>query len=351
MSASAPAWLGDVDVAVVSHNGRQTLPRVLACLASAGAPPDRISLYDIASTDDTRPWLAREWPAVRVFAMATNDGPNPARNRAIADATRPYLLLVDSDAFLQPDAPAALWSAAIGQATVGAAVPVVVHDRDPGRIQYAGSHLHFVCEAITPWANRSITERGSENADIGTAPGVCFLLNVAAAQSIGGFDERYFMGKEDGEFCFRLRAGGFRLVEAPAAIAEHGSRPRSTWLYPFQIRNRWHFMLKNYEARTLALIAPALLVHEPLQFVILLMKGEVRAYFQAVRDIRGLARGLGRDRREVAAHRRTHDRDILSAAPFAVRADLAGGGVSRVAKRIYDGWLMAYWSVASLLLR
>lgn len=351
MSTTAAAWLDDVDVAVVSHNGRETLPRVLACLADTGATANRITLYDVASTDDTRAWLAREWPAVRAVSLATNDGPNPARNRAIADATRPYLLLVDSDAYLQPAAPAALRAAVDSGPDVGAAVPIVVHERDPGRIQYAGSRLHFICEAITPWANRTVAERGPANADIGTAPGVCFLLDVSAARHVGGFDARYFMGKEDGEFCFRLRAAGFRLVETPAAIAEHGSRPRSTWLYPFQIRNRWHFMLKNYELRTLVLIGPALLVHEPLQFAILAANGQAGAYFQAIRNLRGLSRGLAQDRRVVASLRRTHDREILAAAPLVVREDVAGGGLSRVVKRLYDGWLMAYWAVASAFMK
>ncbi len=351
MNTSAAAWLDDVDVAIVSHNGRDTLPRVLTCLVAAGAPPDRITLYDIASTDETRAWLARDWPAVRVILIEANDGPNPARNRAIAEATRSYVLLVDADAYLQAAAPAALRAAVASGADIGAAVPVVVHERDPARIQYAGSRLHFICEAITPWADRALVERGLANADIGTAPGVCFLLDVSAARSVGGFDHRYFMGKEDGEFCFRLRSAGFRIVETPAAIAEHGSRPRSTWLYPFQIRNRWHFMLKNYELRTLVLVGPALLLHEPLQFAVLAAKGEAGAYFTAMRELRVLSRGLFQDRRAVASLRRTHDREILAAAPLVVRDDVAGSGVGRVVKRLYDRWLIAYWAVASAFLK
>jgi GT2 family glycosyltransferase len=350
MNASAAAWPDDVAVAVVSHNGRDTLPRVLDCLAAAGIPDDRVTLYDIASTDDTAGWLTRERPAVKTVRLAANDGPNPARNRALADAATPYLLLVDSDAYLRPSAPAAL-RAAMTSPDIGAAVPIVVHDAVPQRIKYAGSRLHYICEAITPWADQPLADRGTADTDIGPAPGVCLLIDVAAARAVGGFDDRYFMGKEDGEFCFRLRAAGFRLVETPAAIAQHGSRPRSTWLYRFQIRNRWHFMLKNYELRTLVLVAPALLLHEPLQFALLTAKGEGRAYVQAVRGLRTLSRGLRRDRRAVAAMRRTHDREILAAAPLVVRSDLAGGGTARIVKQLYDAWLGAYWAVASMFLK
>jgi GT2 family glycosyltransferase len=351
MTDATRVWTDDVDVAVVSHNGRQTLPRVLACLVAAGAPPSRISLYDIASTDGTARWLADAWPDIRVVSLAVNDGPNPARNRAIGEATRPWLLLVDSDAYLRPDAAVELRAAADGSGAIGAVAPVVVHEREPGRIQYAGSRLHFLCEAITPWAGRPLAERGRSVDDIGTAPGVCLLLNTVAAHRVGGFDARYFMGKEDGEFCFRLKLAGYRLLETPGAIVEHASRPRSTWLYPFQIRNRWHFMLKNYEARTLAVLAPALLIHEPLQLLVLLAKGEGRAWWRAMRALPRLSRGLKADRARVHGFRFVHDRRILDASPLVVRADLTGGGaLGRIAKRAYDRWLAAYWWLASMLL-
>lgn len=109
-------------------------------------------------------------------------------------------------------------------------------------------------------------------------------------------------------------------------------------------------MLKNYEWRTLAAIAPVLLIHEPLQFALLVAKGEAGAYVTAVRSVRTMLRGLSRDRREVLAYRRVHDREILGAAPLVVRADVVGGSLSRLAKRAYDAWLMAYWRVASFLL-
>jgi GT2 family glycosyltransferase len=345
-----PAWLEDVDVAVVSHNGRHTLPRVLSCLRDAGMPPDRLAVYDIASTDDTRAWLLSEWPAARVVVLTANDGPNPARNRAIQESTRPFLLLVDSDAYLRPDAPTALRAAAGSDPSIGAVVPIVVHADEPDRIQYAGSRLHFLCEAITPWADRLVGDRGRAVLDIGTAPGVCFLLNVNVVRRVGLFDPRYFMGKEDGEFCFRLRLAGYRLLETPLAIAEHASRPRSTWLYPFQLRNRWHFMLKNYEARTLAAILPALLIHEPLQFLVLLAKGEGRAWLRGIKGLWPLLGSLSQDRRAARAIRSVHDRLILDAAPLVVRSDVTGSGAARIAKRLYDAWLVGYWRIVSSVL-
>ena len=59
LSATFPA---DVDVAIVAHDNLAVLPATLASLADAGCPPDRITVVDVASTDGTGAWLARDWP-------------------------------------------------------------------------------------------------------------------------------------------------------------------------------------------------------------------------------------------------------------------------------------------------
>lgn len=348
--SSLPAFPDDVDVAVVSHNGRATLPKVLTCLHDAGAPPDRIALYDIASTDDTTAWLARDWPAVTVRRLAANAGPNPARNWALREAGRPLLLLLDADAFLRPDAPARLRAALDASARVGTVTPVVIRAENPSQIQYAGVDLHFICEAVNPWMDRPLTERGLDARDIGLAPGVALLIDVAVARTLGFWDERYFMGKDDGDFCYRLRLAGYRLIEEPRALVEHGTKPRSTWMFPFQIRNRWYFMLKNYEGRTLLVLLPALMVHEVVQFFLLLVKGHLGAWIQALRDLIGWLPRIGAARRATQRLRTVPDRDLLVSAPLVVRRDLVGGSVGGLLKRAYDAWLGAYWAFARLLM-
>jgi GT2 family glycosyltransferase len=344
------AFPDDVDVAIVSHNGRETLPRVLECLRSAGAPPDRIAVYDIGSTDGTGAWLARDSPSLKVRRLDGNVGPNPARNWALREATRPFLLLLDADAFLRPDAPRWLRAALDPAQRIGTVAPVVVHGHAPDRIQYAGASLHFLCEAVNPWLDQPVAGRGQDPRDIGTAPGVALMIDVEVARRIGLWDERYFMGKDDGDFCFRLRLAGYRLVEEPRALVEHGSRPRSAWMFPFQIRNRWYFMLKNYGAWTLVVLAPALCLHEILQFGLLVAKGHFGAWRKALRDLLSWLPALGASRRAVQATRRAGDATLLVSEPLVVRADLVGGGAGRVFKRAYDAWLRAYWGLARLLL-
>ena len=348
MSAPAPRFPDDVDIGVVSHNGRQTLPRLFECLAAAGASDDRVRVYDVGSTDGTKAWLAAAHPRTRVQRLEDNVGPDPGRNWALRDATRPYLLLLDADALLHPDAPARLRGALDPAARVGTVTPVTLSA--PGVIQYAGGGLHFICEAINPYFGRPLADRGTEPLDIGAAPAVALLIDVKIAHHIGLWDDRYFIGKEDGDFSFRLRMAGYRLVEDPTALVDHATRPRSAWLFRHQIRNRWHFLLKNYELRTLIVIAPALALHELIQFGMLAVRGHLGVWWQALQELMSWMPTLRAERRVIQGTRTVPDRDLLEYGPLLVRPDIVGGGVGPALKRAYDGWLRAYWAVARHLL-
>lgn len=340
-----PPFPADVDVAVVSHNGRQTLPRLLECLMAADAPRDRITIYDVASTDDSVAWLAAEWPGVRVDRLSVNNGPDPGRNRALRQCTTPYLLLLDADAYVRPDMTARLRDALDPSARVACTVPVVVHTHKPDTVQYASGSMHFICEAVNPFLDRPLVDRGTDDRDIGAAPGVAYLIDVAVSRRIGDFDDRYFIGKEDGDFCHRIVMAGYRLVEVGTALVEHHSKPRSAWLWPCQIRNRWHFLLKNYELRTLLLMIPALIVHEPMQFAMIVAKGQFGAYRRAVRELIPWLKTLRQERREIASFRKKPDGALFIAAPLVIRQDFVGGTAGRLFKSAYDAWLRGYWAV------
>ena len=94
----------DVEVAIVAHNNLAVLPATLQSLADAGCPPERITIVDVASTDGLGAWLAANQPAVRVRRLTKNDGPSPGRNVGILEATAPYVLLMDADVLVRPDA-------------------------------------------------------------------------------------------------------------------------------------------------------------------------------------------------------------------------------------------------------
>src|SRR5579862_4185605 len=299
---------GDIQVAVVAHNNLGLLPATLQSLAAAGCPPDRVTVVDVASTDGTGDWVAREWPAVHLRRLDRNDGPSPGRNLGITEATSRFVLLMDADVRIQSDTVQVLHRAMAADRTVKVGSPIVVHAGRPDLIQYAGGAMHCICEAVNPWLDRPLAERGHEPLDIGAAPTCALLLDREAAIEVGLFDERYFIGKEDGDFTHRVKMAGYRIWELPQAIVLHNSRPRGTWLFYYQIRNRWHFILKNYQMRTIVCLIPPLLIYEPLQLVVLVAKGHGWTYLRAVGGLIRMLPALPRDRALARRIRRRQDR-------------------------------------------
>jgi hypothetical protein len=341
----APAFPDDVDVAIVAHDNLVPLPATLTSLAEAGCPLERITVVDVASTDGTGEWLAREWPGVRVRRLDRNDGPSPGRNVGITESTRRFVFLMDADVRIRPDTVQTLHAAMLADRSIAIGSPIVVHATQPDRIQYAGGALHYMCEAVNPWLDRSLADRGPAPLDIGAAPTCALLLDRAASIDIGLFDERYFIGKEDGDFTHRMKMAGYKIWELPSSLVLHNSRPRSAWLFYYQIRNRWHFMLKNYQWRTLVGVIPPLLIHEPLQFVVLVAKGHGLTYLRAVGGLIMMLPALPRDRALARRIRRRADRDLLVSAPIIMRDDLASSAIVRRGKSIYERLLDAYWAL------
>jgi hypothetical protein len=333
----------DVGVAIVCHNNRDKLTATLASLDAAGCPRGVVQVVDVLSTDGTVEWLRHDYPDIRVETLDRNDGPSPGRNVGIRLCAQPYVFLMDADVQVLPETIQRLRAAMAADARIKIGSPIVVHVNAPDTIQYADGSLHFICEAINPWMDRPLAARGQAPRDIGVAPTCGLLLDRQAAIDVGLFDERYFIGKEDGDFTHRIRLAGYRILELPDALVLHHSRPRGTWLFYYQIRNRWHFMLKNYQWRTLILIVPCLAVHEPLQLVVLHLKGHARVYWKAVGGLIAMLPALARDRALTRRIRAVPDAALLKADRLIIRDDLAKNAFVRAGKGAYEGFLRGYW--------
>ncbi len=343
--ASLSPFPADVGVSIVCHNNRDKLTATMASLDAAGCPRSSILVVDVASTDGTVDWLRRDFPEISIRTLDRNDGPSPGRNVGIRESPFPFVFLMDADVQVEPDTIQLLRAAMAEDPNIKIGSPIVVHVGAPDTIQYADGSLHFICEAINPWLDRPLRERGPLPRDIGVAPTCGLLLDRAAAIDVGLFDERYFIGKEDGDFTHRIRLAGYTIRELPSALVLHHSRPRGTWLFYYQIRNRWHFMLKNYQLSTLVLILPCLAIHEPLQALVLHAKGHGAIYWKAVGGLIRMLPTLGRDRAITRRIRVVPDAALLRADSLIIRDDLASHPLVRFGKRAYEGWLRGYWSL------
>jgi GT2 family glycosyltransferase len=215
-----------ISAIIVNHDSEDRLPRCLESLEGRGI---EILLVDNASRDGSLDLVHRRFPEVAVLAQERNLGFAAANNLAAAKARGEALLLLNSDAWLEADSLERLAARLDDSADVGLVAPRLCYP--DGRRQFAWSPARGVVgEALQrlrnpfearPWAHGAPARAVARLAGRIWFTAACVMVRAEAFRAIGGFDEGYFMYFEDVDFCMRLEAAGWRLVQEPRAVVVH----------------------------------------------------------------------------------------------------------------------------------
>ena len=348
-------------VVIVNYNGAHYLRAALRAIRHAGSDFAEVILADNGSDDDSVRVAREELPAVRLLRLDRNYGSATARNAGFKAATRNRVLFLDCDVQLTAGCAEKLNAALDDEPQAVAAMPAVVYEHNLSLVQYSGADSHFLGLLSKRDADvRVDTLRGRNPASLGTIITCCFLLDRERWGDRPPFDDSFFTLFEDFEFGLRSRVLGHKVLSVPSATIYHGQGTeglsiRRTGRYtPLRVyllvRNRWQVVLKNYQARTLVLLLPALLLYEIFQLALMLKKGWWREWLRALGWLVRYRAALVRKRREVQAARRTPDREILSSGPLPFTGYLTTGRLERAGKQVLDAATNSYWRAVRGLL-
>ena len=213
-------------VVLVDHNGLPDTRDCLRSLARGSKAPLRILVVNTGHAEACGP-LAREFPQVELLQAGGNVGFGAANNlaleRLLRSQPRPeFVLLLNNDCVVEPDAIARLAGHLAGHAEVAAVAPRILLREDNGRLWAAGGG-HVAWRAFS--YNRGQDERDDGRWD---APGemtflsaCAFLARLSAFERGGMFDPDFFLYGEDAELCARWQRAGLRLFYLPAARVLH----------------------------------------------------------------------------------------------------------------------------------
>lgn len=255
-----------IDIVIVSFNSGEFLDNCLDSIAASDWAGLKLNVLvvDNASTDGTADRAeARSEPWLRVKRNADNLGFAAAANVGIRETGSEYILLLNPDTVLSPEAIRA--AVTFLQETPDAAIvspKLVLQD---GSID-PGCHRGFP----TPWASFTYLAgleklfpkvrlfNGYHRWDlpmdkvhaVDAVSGAFMLFRRALVEQIGLFDERFFMYAEDVDFCMRARQSGARVYYDPRQEVIH-IKGTSTGIK----RHSDHISRANLETRRRALNA------------------------------------------------------------------------------------------------
>ena len=259
--------MADVSIVIVNWNAAEYLMRAVASVFADPFGGEReVLVVDNASTDGSIALLARTESRVRVVQMGENAGFARACNAGVRSSAGRYALLLNPDAELRPGALTALVEVAdrypdaamVGGLVVAPDATVDAASRrnvpTPGmafarlfRLPLAGRIL-----GVPPYnVDAPADPPGSE---VGAVSGSFLLLRRAAFDSLGGFDERFFLYAEDLDLCKRARASGWTVRSTDRAVAVHHKHVcaaqapyRSLWYFYWTmiVFHRKHYALES----------------------------------------------------------------------------------------------------------
>ena len=224
--AKADSYLS---VVVLTWNSVGKIEPCIEALGQGTQVPDEIIVVDNGSKDTTRAVLAMQFPGVQVIPNTYNLGVARARNQGLAAARGTYVLVLDDDTIMQPEALVQLVAVLDASPTVALCGPQLLSTtHEPISTNLTFPTLSHKVRRWgraerrngSPWDN-SISGRMRE---VDYVIGACQLIRRAALDEIGLYDEHIFYGPEDIDLCLRLRQAGWRIILQPAARVLHAEQ-------------------------------------------------------------------------------------------------------------------------------
>lgn len=247
---------GDVTVVIGNYEGADLLPECVASLNRQTLLPAEVIVVDAASSDASCA-VARSL-GTRVVEVE-NRGLGALYNRGAAEASTPFVLLLNNDVSLDEHCVERLREALRAGGRFAA---------DPRQMSWDGETLVHaratlrrsrLLRELLPGLHLNMLAQADAVTRTVSANGGAMLVRRSMLLELGGFDETFFMDFEDLDLCWRAWLRGWESIYVPDAWLRHkvgAVSTRST--LPRRLASSHHnltrFALKCLPARAAATV-------------------------------------------------------------------------------------------------
>lgn len=309
---------GRISVVVVNYDGEAFIERPLESLRRQTWPDVETIVVDNGSRDQSPELVRSRFPEARLLPAGGNPGFAGGNNLGVAASTGDLVMLLNPDAWLEPDGLERL-ACVLDDPSIGVAGGTVRHE--DGRVQEVGN---LIDRMGFPVPRREDVGGGIDRGAFFVG-GCAMMMRRRDWDRLGGFDDRFFMFFEEVDLCWRLKKAGLDVAVDPSITiwhlggatleggyerdGRHETNPRRIYL---RERNTLASVIKNGDPTTVAWALAGWLLNagEALGFAALGQREMARQYPRALAwNVRRLRESLAL-RRAGRPDRVRRDRDL-----------------------------------------
>lgn len=214
-----------VAVVVLNWNRPEDTAECLTSVRDLAYPNLLPILVDNGSSDGSVDRLREAFPEWLVLANPTNlgfaEGNNVGIRHALSVASD-YVLLLNNDAKIHPEALGHLVEAAEADPSIGVCGPKICFWDRPRVIWFAGGKIDSqTIEAVHLGEMEEDDGRYDRVAEVDYVSGCALMARADLLRTVGLLDRDYFLLFEEADLCARAREQGYRVVLVPQALAWH----------------------------------------------------------------------------------------------------------------------------------
>ena len=223
-----PCCDGEGRVDCPHYNNFADTDECLASLAAVDYPAHELVVVDNGSDDGSVEMLAERWAGqARFIETGKNLGAAAGWNAGVKAVFNEsdYFLILNNDVVVAPNLVEQLIAAFEGAPDTALASPVIVSYDRPDIVWFAGGRYERLLGLSThPGLGRSWRQLGRRFGALvitDYVPLCAALVSKPAFQRTGLFDESFFFGHEDVDWCMRAGDAGLRCRVVGAPLVRH----------------------------------------------------------------------------------------------------------------------------------
>ena len=216
--------LRSVNLFVLNWNGRDLTLDCLSSLEKIIYPNVKVYIIDNGSSDNSVTAIRNQFPDYEIIGLPENYGFSRGNNAGfeLIKQKSDYTIFLNNDTIVDPNFVEPLINAMESNSTVKQSTPKIFYADNLDYIWFGGGKVSLWAGWIRHLGIRQKDSmQFSFNRNVDYATGCCVCMRTVDFESIGMFDESFFMYGEDVDLSLRFRKQGGQILFVPESKIWH----------------------------------------------------------------------------------------------------------------------------------